>query len=288
MPSNDMSYPSNILDRNQQSDLINLVADVTSSLGLALKDSPLLYRGLRKSLALLVTEIKCVEILRALTQLHTLQHLEKVAKSLDGVLCSDYVKAKYQQLVAEEAAKKNRRLTFFSRPAESYRKDVDKWMDFPYPCLEMLRELFQSPLQQELRIRELLSDDRLLIADLTGLMNDWNRLVDQIYAGEALEDEDDLADKRHPNPLIKEAAFRGETSIRHLSRALYDILHENWPCKFEEHDHNGRLGHCVGAKLCLDPQWCSRDPDPSRDSFFVLLTSSDIVQECRVCLHTSR
>jgi hypothetical protein len=292
----EMSYPSdaNILDQNQQFDLVDLVAEVTSALGPALKDSPLLYRDLRRSLALLVAEIRNIEILRALAQLHTLrQSLEKVAKSLNGALRSDYVKEKYQQLVAEEeVAKKTRRLSlfpsWFTSPTENYQKDGDKWADFPYPSLGMLRKLIQSPLWRELRIGGLLSDDRLLITGLTRLVSGWNSLVDQVYAGQAPEDKEDLTDKGYPKPLIKEAAFRGETSIRHLSQTLYDILHENWPCRFEEHDHNGRLGHCVGAKFCLDPQWSSRDPDPSRDSFFILLTSSDIIQECRVCLHTSR
>jgi hypothetical protein len=294
---NEMSYPADaniVMDENLQSDhdLINLVTDVsTSALGPPLnKDSSRLYRGLKISLARLVVDIRSIEIHRALAQFHTLQQsLEKVAKSLNGVLRSDYVKAKYQQLAAEEETRMMGFLTllpWFAIPSENCRKDVDKWADFPYPCLGMLRELTQSPLWREPRIGELLSDDRLLITDLTKSVKDWSSRVDQI--GEVLEDEEDLADKGYPKPLIREAAFRGETSIRHLSQALYDTLHVNWPCRFEEHDHSGRLGHCVGAKFCLDPQWSSRDPDPSRDSFFVLLTSSEIIQECRVCLHTSR
>jgi hypothetical protein len=291
-----MSYPSDakILDQTQRSDLINLIADVTSALGPPLKASPPLYRRLKRSLASLAAEINSTEILGALAQSHTLQQsLENVARSLNRVLRSDYVKAKYQQL---EETKMSPRWAFWSLrpwltiPAKNCQKDVDKWADVPYPCLGMLHELIQSPLWREPRIGELLSNDRLLITDLTKLVEDWDDRVDQVYAGEALEGEEDLANKGYPKPLIKEAAFRGETSIRHLSRALYDILHENWPCRFEEHNHNGRLGHCVGAKFCLDPQWSARDPDPSHDSFFILLTSSDndIVQECRVCLHSSR
>jgi hypothetical protein len=281
---NEMSYPS-----DERSDLTKLIADVILGLGPSLKRSTPLYRDLRKALATLSAEIDGT---RALAQFHTLQQsLEKVARSLDGVLRSDYVKAKYQLLEEEKAARTARRRSFFSwwaSPAEHSQKDVDKWADFPYPCLGMLRELIQDPLWQEPRIGELLRDDRRLITDLTKLVEDWNNRVDQAFAGEALEGEEDLANKGYPKPLIKEAAFRGETSVRHLSQALYDILHENWPCRSEGHDHNGRLGHCVGAKLCLDPLWSARDPDPLRDSFLVLLTSSDIIQECRVCLHTSR
>lgn len=295
-----MSHSSNLSVLDQQSDLTTLIADVSLAIGEALRESvsfssfPLLYRDLRISLAPLVAEIKSIETLQALAQLHVLQQsLGKVAKALNGILRSDYLKAHYQRL--EEVKKTTRRLGFlplwFTGNTEAYQKEVDKWANIPYPYLRMLRDLSQSPLWQELKakkMKELLSDDRQLITHLVKAVKDWNALVDRAYAGESIENEEDLTDKRRPEILVNAAAFHGKASVRNLSQELYNILHENWPCRFEEHDHSGRLGHCVGAKFCLDPQWSSGDLHPSHSSFYVLLIGPDIIQECRVCLNTTR
>ncbi|KAH8692088.1 hypothetical protein BGW36DRAFT_304447 [Talaromyces proteolyticus] len=287
----------NISDQKHEFHLMNLVADVSAVLGEGFKEgrhlpAPLLYRDLRKALATTVLEIKSVEVVEALGQSKTLQHsLKQVAKALNNVLRWDYLKAKYQQFVAEEANKISRRMTFLpswlTTSSESVKQDVDKWANVPYPRLEMLRELSISHFRGALNMADFLCDERRAIINLTDQVKEWNDQIDQIFSGESLDDDNDLTHKKFPKPIIKEAAFCGKTSIRHLSQTLYETLHQNLPCRFEDHDHNGRLGVCEGAKFCLDPQWSYKDADSSRDSFFVLLTGPDMIQECRVYLHAS-
>lgn len=270
--------------RPAETDLVFLVSDVITALGGPFRQSPRLYRDLKISLAIMALEIHNTDILVALSEGSTLRRsFENMAKAFDKALRGDFVSAKYLQLKAEEEKQPPRASKWWPRLLPGWtdapKEEVKIWTQTPYSCLGMVRELLQSSLQRELRIAELLSDDHRVIQDLTSLTN---ILVEQLDSGQSLEDEEDLTEKAHPTPLISEAAICGETSIRHLSQTLYHTLHENWPCQSEGHEHSGKLGHCVEAKLCLDPRWSSRDPDPSRDSFFILLAGSDIIQECRI------
>ncbi|KAL2818530.1 hypothetical protein BDW59DRAFT_175150 [Aspergillus cavernicola] len=282
----DVSQP----EGTQTLDLVDLVADVAVALGEALKDPVPLYRGLKRSFALLVAEIRNIELPgESISSSRFRQSLERIAESLNHALRSDYVQAKYQQMVERET-KTGFHFPFFQSWATpsitNPQETLEKWNGFPYPDVGMLHELVGSQLREEIRIVDLLSDDRQLVERLKKSLKDWNKLTDQLYAGEIDNCDDNFVDNDHQEPFIKESAFCGETSIRHLARSLYHILHDNWPCRVEDHEHSGKLGHCVSAKFRLDPEWGSRDPDPTRDSFFVLLTGSNIVQECRVCLHT--
>ncbi|KAF7592676.1 hypothetical protein BBP40_012576 [Aspergillus hancockii] len=116
-----MSYSSglDISDRNQHADLVNLVVDVASALGEALKDVSFVplsrqYRDLKMSLALLLLEIRSGEILQALAEIHTLERfLQNIAKALNSVFRRDYIKVRYQHLVTEEMNKLTSRTSFW-------------------------------------------------------------------------------------------------------------------------------------------------------------------------------
>ncbi|PWY85556.1 purine and uridine phosphorylase [Aspergillus eucalypticola CBS 122712] len=269
--------------RSADIDLVYLVSDVITALGGACKHSPRLYRELKVSLAIMALEIHNTDIRMALFERPKLQRaFENLAKALDGAFRKDFVKAKYQHLKAEETQPLSLSKWWpwlFTSWADSSKESMQNWTQTPYSYLGMVCELFQSSLPRELRVRELLVDDYRVIRDLTRLVNE---LVEQLDRGQFLDDDEDFTEKAQPNPPISEAAIRGGTSVRYLSQNLYHTLHENWPCQLEGHEHGGKLGHCVEAKFCLDPQWSSRDPDPSRGSFFILLAGSDIIQECRI------
>ncbi|PGH08722.1 hypothetical protein AJ79_05913 [Helicocarpus griseus UAMH5409] len=155
-------------------------------------------------------------------------------------------------------------------------------------ALDLLNEAVRGPLRQGYELNELSKDDRQTVTSLTKVINALNEVVHRDYVDAELEDINTRRvyqnDIERPKLPIKEEAFTGEKSIRRLTLALHDTLHQNWPCRVEGHDHNRRLGHCVEAKLCLDPNWSFRDPDPLHTSFFILLVGSRTIQECRVSL----
>ncbi|KAL2785821.1 hypothetical protein BJX66DRAFT_329025 [Aspergillus keveii] len=246
----------------QHLDLVEVVADVSVAVRAALKRSPPLYRGLGPSLASLVVEIGSLDFdQQSATARKLRQQLVAVADSLEAALHSDNVRAKYHQFT-----------------------DSRTKSDFPYPTLGMVSELVASQGRDEFRLGDLLSNDRAAIDQLKKQVKDWNRLVDLVYDGGLDECEDNATDNGELTSFVKESAFHGEDSIRRLSCTLHDVLHYNWPCAVEDHEHSGLLGHCNSAKLRLDPGWSCRGLDPRDASFFVLLTGSEIMQECRVCL----
>ncbi|KAL2855690.1 purine and uridine phosphorylase [Aspergillus pseudodeflectus] len=273
-------------DGTQHLDLVEVVADVSVAIRAALKKSPPLYRGLGPSLASLVVEIGSLDFdQQSATARKLRQQLVALADSLDAALHSDNVRAKYHQLTGSKT-KSGLRFSLFqswmtSPQNESY---ADKWKDFPYPTLGMLSELVASQAREGFHLGDILSDDRAVIDRLKVQVKDWNRLVDLVYDGGLDEDADNATDHGELTSFVKESAFCGEDSIRHLSCTLHDVLHYNWPCPVEDHEHSGLLGHCSSAKLRLDPGWSCRGLDPRGASFFVLLTGSEIMQECRVCL----
>nr|XP_001388535.2 hypothetical protein ANI_1_2166014 [Aspergillus niger CBS 513.88] len=270
--------------RSADIDLVCLVSDVITALGGTFRHSPRLYRDLKVSLAIMALEIHNVDISVALSEEPNLRRtFENMAEALDRAFRKDFVNTKYQQLKAGEETQPPRLSKWWPRLFTSWTDSpkvyMKNWTQTSYPYLGLVSELLQSSLQRELRIGELIIDDYRVIRDLTNLAN---KLVEQLDRGQSFDDDEDFTEKAQPNPSISEAAIRGETSIHYLSQNLYHTLHENWPCQLEGHEHGRKLGHCVEAKFCLDPQWSSRDPDPSRDSFFILLAGSDIIQECRV------
>ncbi|KAJ5938121.1 hypothetical protein N7454_004463 [Penicillium verhagenii] len=143
----------------------------------------------------------------------------------------------------------------------------------------MFHEIVSSSETWQAQLDDFLTQDEQLFVQLNALIKDWNSLVDQLYDSGHMDDDSD--DEKYPMPPKLQNVISREDSVHHLSQSLYNILHGTWPCHSDEHDHNGRLGCCVQAKFCLDPQWSSKDR--KNESFFVLLTGPDILQECRVC-----
>jgi hypothetical protein len=87
--------------------LVYLVSDVTTALGEAFRDSPRLYRDLKISLAIMALEIRNTDILVAVCERSKLRRsFEKMAKAFEGTFRSDFVKAKYRQLKAEEETRR--------------------------------------------------------------------------------------------------------------------------------------------------------------------------------------
>ncbi|KAL3477430.1 purine and uridine phosphorylase [Aspergillus californicus] len=269
--------------------LVDIVADISVALSEALKKSPQLYHGLGRSLAILVLEIGHVDFEQRSATSRKLQHLlGRLVGCLDSAIRGAYVQAKYQQLTDSKAKTGFQFALFRSWGASPVHAScADKWKEFPYPSLGMLSELVGSQIRDEIRLEELLSDDRQVIDRLKKQIKDWNKMVDLAYEGAVDEYEENAGEGDGLKLFIKESAFCGEDSIRRLSGTLYEVLHYNWPCCMEDHDHKGQLGHCFSAKLRLDPSWSCRGLDPRDDSFFVLLTGSGIIQECKVCLQSS-
>ncbi|KAJ0421435.1 hypothetical protein BJY00DRAFT_108859 [Aspergillus carlsbadensis] len=270
----------------QHLDLVEVVADVSIAIRAALKKAPPLYRGLGPSLASLVVEIGNLDFeQQSATARKLRQQLVAVADSLDAALHRDSVRAKYDQ-VTDSKTRSGLRFSLFQSWMASPQNEThaEKWKDFPYPTLGMLSQLVASQARDELRLGDILSDDRAAIDRLKEQVKDWNRLVDLVYDGGLDDYEDNATVSAELTSFLKESAFCGEDSIRHLSCTLHDMLHYNWPCAVEDHEHSGLLGHCNSAKLRLDPGWSCRGLDPRDASFFVLLTGSEIMQECRVCL----
>ncbi|KAL4948630.1 hypothetical protein BDW69DRAFT_89322 [Aspergillus filifer] len=281
--------------RDPRADLVRLVSDVTTALGEAFRGCPRLHRDLKRSLAIMVAEIQAGDGLLAISESYRLRNsFRKMAGKLEGAFRKDFVSEKYSQLGKDQSQQSwGGGFNFSLLPswlaksaAESKAKnDARKGSHTQHECLEMLRDVLQSPLRRNLRIVDLLIDNQDIIKDLTASVTDFNDLMEQLDSGQFEEDDEHLMGKGHPKPIISEAAIRGDSSIRRQAQALYNTLHENWPCRLGGHEHSGKLGCCVEAKFCLDPQWCSRDPDLLRDSFFLMLAGTDVMQECRVGMH---
>ncbi|CRG86142.1 hypothetical protein PISL3812_03145 [Talaromyces islandicus] len=288
---------SNEENNAARSELVNLVGDASLALvevinRLPSPAEPRLCRDLKIALAHLVAEIKSNEILQALGQRQSFRNLlKRLAQSLSGVLNGDFIRERWQFLAKEEAKIRTRRLNFLywttkSEEQEEYLEALKRWSESPFPVLGMFYELKQRHhnVRDEVDLAGLVNENQQLLRELVGLVNRWNDLVDGIYANvnDALDGDLDSAEKHYPSIPIHETAFHGETSVRSLSRALYDVLHSNWPCHSEGHDHDGKLGGCFEAKFFLDPQWSSKNP--ASDGFFVVLTGPDLFQECRIYL----
>ncbi|KAL5042125.1 hypothetical protein BDW71DRAFT_200853 [Aspergillus fruticulosus] len=261
-------------------DLVDLVADVSVALGEVLRRSPPLYRGLGRALAVLVLEVGNLDLNQSSATSRKLQLLlGRVAESLENSIRSDYVRDKYQQLTQHTTNAGFGFSLFQSWVTKPQIKcHADKWKKFPYPTLGMLNELVGSQFRDNIRLEDLLTDDRQIIEQLKKDIRAWNNLVDLAYDGGVDELDGHPADNAMLASFLDESSFRGETSIRHLSQALHQVLHNNWPCSVAGHKHEGMLGHC----------WSRRGLDPKDDSFFIVLTGSDILQECRVSLSSGR
>ncbi|KAJ5915596.1 hypothetical protein N7466_011529 [Penicillium verhagenii] len=268
-----------------------VVADVASALvqaiGRSRPGSKGIHRSLRTSLVTLMVDLKSANTIQALASRKPLQRcLQQIAESLNGILRDDYVRREYPNSLARPSIQPSspflpRILAFLvNKTAVPSPSDaVERWILHPLPILGMFHEIVSSSETWQVQLDDFLTQDERLFVQLNALIKDWNSLVDQLYDSGHLDDDSD--DKNYPMPPKLQAGISTEESVHHLSQSLYNILHGTWPCHSDEHDHNGRLGCCVQARFCLDPQWSSKDR--KNDSFFVLLTGPDILQECRVC-----
>ncbi|KAJ5730618.1 uncharacterized protein N7483_005126 [Penicillium malachiteum] len=275
-----------------------VVPDVAAALieviNLSRPKSGSLHRNLKLSLAQLIAEIRSPGVAQALAQqrdpFKTVLH--KVASSLEEVLSSDYLKSRYLEALEKENLISSLPFSLFrvgfwgsgnKNPTPTER--IDEILCRPFPTLHLLRDLVQRCNVQNIELEELLNGDGH-VKELNYRVQRWNSLVDKIYDNTDRDVEDsELIEAEIPKPPTIESVFQREDSVHHLSQALYDVLHKNWPCDSENHNHNGRLGLCLEAKFCLDPQWtCSE----ANDNFLMLFTGPDIMQECRVCVNSSR
>jgi hypothetical protein len=281
------SVEDSFLNVDQRRSLIELIAVVATALSEALKNTLSVYRDLRRALALLVAEIRHIELLQdALWRKELFQSLTDVAFGFNGALNGDYLKSNYQEALVERSRQTSLIQSWLTAPAAQARNSIHDWASI-YPNLYILHELVRSLGHPEIRTRSLLTDDDSLVLKLTECLTYWNDLVDQVYGCEVIEYEKKVLESRGRKPFIGLSPFRDGHSVRHLTGTVYDVLHHNWPCQSESHDHTGKLGHCASANFYLDPSWGSKHPDSLQGGFFVLLAGSDILQECRVRLHSN-
>ncbi|CAG8218534.1 unnamed protein product [Penicillium olsonii] len=271
--------------------LEEIVADVATAFVEAINHSRpasgSLHRSLKISLAHLVAEIKSIQVLYALTRRKSLEKaLCEVAHSVERVLCGDYIKSRYQQLLEEEAKSRAHTLPFFlsyfiTKSQEPSPPPDIQQANSPFPHVFTFRELFRRSDVRSLDPEGFLGRDERHLRDLIFSVKKWNSLVDELYDVDDVADDLEQTDGDCPRPPMVEIVFRREDNVRQMSQSLYNSLHANWPCQSEHHNHDGRLGLCLEAKFFLDPQWSSSED--LHDSLFMLLTGPDILQECRVC-----
>ncbi|KAJ6016172.1 hypothetical protein N7540_010763 [Penicillium herquei] len=276
-----------------------LVPDVAAALieviNLSRPKSESLHRNLKLSLAHLIAEIRSPGVVQALAQRRDpfKTVLQKVASSLEAVLSCDYLKSRYLDTLEKENPISSLPFSLFrvgfwggGNKNLSPTERIDEILCRPFPTLNLFHDLVQRCNVQNIELEELLHGENN-VKELNSRVQRWNSLVDKIYDNNDSEVKDsELIEAEVPKPPMMESVFQREDSVHQLSQALYEVLHKNWPCDSKNHNHNGRLGLCMEAKFCLDPQWTGSHE--ANDNFLMLLTGPDIMQECRVCVNNSR
>ncbi|KAJ5733769.1 hypothetical protein N7493_002555 [Penicillium malachiteum] len=284
------------MDSTPQLEIQAVVPDVAAALieiiNLSRPKSGSLHRNLKLSLAQLIAEIGSPGVVQVLSQRRDpfKTVLQKVAFSLEELLSSDYLESRYLDILEKENRVPSLPFSFFrvgfwagGNKYLSPTERIDEILCRPFPTLHLFRDLVQSCNVQNIELEELLNGDTH-VKELNSRVQRWNSLVDKIYDSTDLKDLE-LDEAEVPKPPMMQNVFDREDSVHHLSQALYDVLHKNWPCDSQNHNHNGRLGLCMEAKFCLDPQWTGSHQ--SNDNFLMLLTGPNIMQECRVCVNRS-
>ncbi|CAI7654381.1 unnamed protein product [Penicillium manginii] len=219
-----------------------------------------LYRRLKLSLAPFLAEIKSPGVVQVLLHRKSFRvALQQIASSLNELLSTEYVKTQYLRLLEEDASRRSSGFSLF-------RGVWGPGDEGPSPATI---------------IQTLLGGETSQLKDLITRIKRWNSIVDEMYD----DSDSEPSETEAPDPPSLELIFSKEDSVPYSSRALYEILHQNWPCGSDAHNHNGRLGLCFEAKFCLDPRWASMSH--VNDNFLMLLNGPDIRQECRVCISTS-
>ncbi|KAJ5741664.1 hypothetical protein N7533_011073 [Penicillium manginii] len=247
-----------------------------------------LYRKLKLSLAPFLAEIKSPGVVQALLHKKLFQvALQRVASSLNELLSAEYVKTQYLGILEKDASKRSSGFSFLRgvwSPGDEEPppgKIIKSLLLCAHPILHIFHHLIQRCDTREIDLKQLLGRETSQIKNLIARVKHWNSIVDEMY-----DDSDSEASATEaPDPPSLELIFSKEDSVPYSSRSLYEILHQNWPCGSDAHNHNGRLGLCFEAKFCLDPRWASTSH--INDNFLMLLNGPDIRQECRVCISTS-
>ncbi|KAJ5995493.1 purine and uridine phosphorylase [Penicillium waksmanii] len=108
---------------------------------------------------------------------------------------------------------------------------------------------------RDLELKALLGGETGQLKEVITRIKRWNSIVDEMYD----DSDSEPSETEAPEPPSLELIFSKEESVPYSSRALYEILHQNWPCASDAHNHDGRLGLCFEANFCLDPRWASRN-----------------------------
>ncbi|KAJ5623413.1 hypothetical protein N7490_012018 [Penicillium lividum] len=218
----------------------SIVSDVASALIEILatsRPSPQsLHRSLKRSLALLLLEIKSPPVIQALTSRERFREkFEQVIDCLNSVICEGYVKTRYDTMLEEDAARPVSRFhslfAFLGNKSGTSTpfEEVQSSFIGPHSALHLLRALSLGMKISKLNAKEVLNDDEQALRDLDSSVKRWNSIVDQIYEGTYLNDESDLKHGEGPDPPSVQKVFQRDDSVHQLSQSLYDVLHQNWP-----------------------------------------------------------
>ena len=283
-----------LLDRKNPGDqrlsldgLLDLVHNVAKGIGDALMrpstmTAPAFYRPLKISLVILCAETGSGTLILTIKQSGYLQKcLRELVSFLEDAISRDYVEGVFHDIEEERTKQSSitqRIFAYFGRDQSADHCPRD-WSLTPYPRLQMFTELLQTPRAQTWRPHDFLSDETMIHSQLVAHIQRWNSLVDRACAANTqLADIEDVEPFKPKSP-IRDISSSEVTNARGLTNAIHEILHGNWPCDSQDHNHDGRLGDCLEARFFLDPQWFS----PGQVSeVFVILDGLDITQECRI------
>ena len=281
--------------------LLDLVQNVAKGIGDALnRDSTqtTIYRRLKISLATLWAERgSSTLILIVERSLHVQNCLRELAAILEEAISRQNVEGAFHALREVEKVKQIEEETRQSSVAYRIRAYVPyfgnepglerypprDWSHTPYPRLHMFEELLQrSPLVQTWQSHHILSDRDMRPSQLAGHIQNWNNMVDRASMGDTNLSEPENLDSFYPEPPIRQVASVEVDYVRSLANNIHDILHGNWPCDVQGHDHSGKLGDCSEARFFLDPQWLFKNEGLSNEGL-VILNGLEITQECHIC-----
>jgi hypothetical protein len=276
------------MDLTHQAVLPDVAAAFIEVINLNQPTSRSLYRKLKLVLAPFHAEIKSPGVVQALLHRKPFQvALQRIASSLNQLLSAEYVQTQYLKLLENDASRPSsgfsliRGLLGPGPEGPSPAEIVQNLLVLPHPILHIFHRLIQRCDARDIDLKQLLGREEGHLKEVITHVKRWNSIVDEMYD----DSDSESFETEAPEPPNLELIFSKEDSVPYSSRALYEILHLNWPCASDAHNHDGRLGLCFEAKFCLDPRWASRNH--INDNFLMLLNGPDIRQECRICTSTS-
>ncbi|GES60154.1 purine and uridine phosphorylase [Aspergillus terreus] len=285
------SVDESFLNADQRCSLIELVTVAATALSEVLRDTFSVYRDLRRALALLVAEIKNIELLQdALWRKELFRGLTDVANAFNEVLNGDYLKWNYQEALHERSAKNSILPSWLTVSRARAQNSVHDWASPIYPNLYMLHELVRSSLgRSDMRTRSLLKDDDELVPNLTECLALWNDLVDRAYAYQVIEYEEAVLGNRQGKPFIDATGFCDGASFRNLAATNAMIILESWDTAPVQNfiltllgAQNLQIHFTTASSFCWWAQIFYKNAD-----YVSILTVClvDPAESCSVCLH---